>query len=86
MSEKSLPDPARFTVLEEKFRHGAHVFRKGNTYELADYPEIDAADVRVFHDAGWIEVEDWPDPPARDPKRVVMKLDKQAVSLQQGGG
>ena len=84
MTDSSLPVPIRFKVIEEKFKHLSHVFRKDNTYELEDYPDIDKADVEVFHGAGWIQVEGWPDPPARDPNRVVLKMDRHAVSLKQG--
>jgi len=82
MSEQQLPTAARFTVLEEKFKHGQNVFRRGNTYEVEDYPDIDATDVKMFHAAGWVSVEGWPDPPARDPNRVLLRVGKQVVGLK----
>lgn len=67
-----LPQAAAFTCLEEKFLHGANAFRKGNVYQVEDYADIDQPEVVMFFKAGWVSVEGWPDPPARDPSRKIV--------------
>lgn len=71
-----------FKCLEEKFKHGSHVFRAGNTYQLEDYPDISKAELKMFFDAGWISVDVWGEAPARDPsKKITLQVDNIATGV-----
>jgi hypothetical protein len=66
-----LPQPTEFDCIEPKFQHDGYTFRSGNNYVLADFPKIVKAEVFMFWRAGWVKVAGWPEPPARNPNRVI---------------
>jgi len=66
------PIAEMFECIEPSFKHGHHTFRAGNAYYLEDYPDINQEELQMFHRAGWVKVEGWPETPARDTSRTVV--------------
>lgn len=74
-----------FTVNEgiPYFKHGHTRFEQGNTYNQDNHPITDA-DLKMFWDAGWIEVEGWETAPPLSTSPVAIQPDNIVIPVAGG--
>ena len=75
----------KFTPKED-FRQRHTTYEAGNTYDSDKYLDVSEADVRLFHAAGWAEVEGMDPAPPRQPGPVRLGVQNATHTTDDTGG